>query len=238
MIELTQQPDLAIGSKTAIEEFSKKECAKLLVLSDSHGNPQILQSIITSFGPMCDAMCFCGDGIFDLVYALELAFNDNDFGKKIPPVLYFVRGNGDNSTSTIFTDQRISITVPDFQEFSVAGRKIFLTHGHRYGVYYGLSELRTEAVERGCDIVLYGHTHVPNSLKTHAVRNGKKEFLAVLNPGSCSQARGGMPNTFATVTVAYDEEKISCQYYKILWDRYGDTVFSKIPTPRGEIRVF
>ena len=182
MIELTQQPDLAIGSKTAIEEFSKKECAKLLVLSDSHGNPRILQSIITSFGPVCDAMCFCGDGIFDLVYALELAFNDNDFGKKIPPVLYFVRGNGDNSTSTIFTDQRISITVPDFQEFSVAGRKIFLTHGHRYGVYYGLSELRTEAVERGCDIVLYGHTHVPNSLKTHAVRNGKKELLAVLNP--------------------------------------------------------
>ena len=83
MIELTQQPDLAIGSKTAIEEFSKKECAKLLVLSDSHGNPQILQSIITSFGPICDAMCFCGDGIFDLVYALELAFNDKKKKKKI-----------------------------------------------------------------------------------------------------------------------------------------------------------
>ena len=238
MIELIQQPDFSICSAQALEAFSKKESARILVLSDSHGDSKIVQSIIERFGSSCDAMCFCGDGIFDLVEMLEIAFSDKDFCQKIPPVLYFVRGNGDNSTSTIFTDQRIQISVPEFQEFSVAGKKIFLTHGHRYGVYYGIRELRSEALTRGCNVVFYGHTHVPNVQKTHVTRNGKKESLEILNPGSCAQALGGMPNTFALIDLNSSEEKISCQYYKISWDRYGELVFAELQTPCGEIKLF
>lgn len=238
MIELIQQPNLAIGSEEALEAFEKKDSARILLVSDSHGNAKILESVIESFGSICDAMCFCGDGIFDLIETLELGFSDKDFGAKIPPVIYFVRGNGDNSTSTLFTDQRISVSVPEFQEFSVAGKKIFLTHGHRYGVYYGIKELRSEALTRGCSIVFYGHTHVPNSQKTHVTRNGIKESLEIINPGSCAQARGGMPNTVALINVNAAEEKICSQYYKISWDRYGDLVFAKLQTPCGEIKMF
>ena len=50
MIEFVQQPNLAIGSEAALEQLSKKESVKVLVLSDSHGNPHIMQSIISSFG--------------------------------------------------------------------------------------------------------------------------------------------------------------------------------------------
>lgn len=238
MIEFLQQPNLAIGSEAALTELSKKESVKVLVLSDSHGNPHIMQSIIASFGPLCDVMCFCGDGIFDLVEILEIGFADPDFCKKIPPVIYFVKGNGDNSTSTIFTDKRIPITVPEYQEFALAGKKVFLTHGHRYGVYYGTENLRNEAIERGCNIVCYGHTHVPNAMRTHFTKDGNKEFLGILNPGSCAQARGGMPNTFATIDINSEEDKNICQYFRITWDRYGEPIFAKMPTPRGEIKVF
>ena len=238
MIELVQQPNFAIGSAESIESFSKKESVRILLLSDSHGNPHIMQSVISSFGSQCDALCFCGDGILDLVETLEVCFSDSEFQNKFPPVLYFVRGNGDNSTSTIFTDQRLLISVPDFQEVSVAGKKIFLTHGHRYGVYYGLKDLRAEALERGCNVVFYGHTHVPNLQKSQVTRNGHKESIEILNPGSCSQARGGMPNTIAIIEINSSEEKIGCQYYKLSWDRYGDTIFAELPTPCGEIKLF
>ena len=238
MIEITQQENLAIGSKKAVDSLLKKDFVKALVISDSHGNPQIFQSIVSNFGAQCDVLCFCGDGILDLVETLERGFFDKNFGEKLPPVVYFVRGNGDNSTSTIFTDQRIPITVPEFQEIPLAGKKIFLTHGHRYNVYYGNKTLREEAIQRGMDIVWYGHTHVANSLRSHVKRDGRNDFLGILNPGSCAEARGGMPNTFAIVDVSQEEEKNVCQYYRIVWDRYGEPVFSKMPTPRGEIKLF
>ncbi|WP_407425052.1 metallophosphoesterase family protein [Treponema sp.] len=238
MIEIVQQTNLAIGSKKAVSGLAGKEFAKVLLISDSHGNSVILQDIIAKFGPDCDAMCFCGDGLLDLIETFELAFFDKEFGKKMPEVVYFVRGNGDNSTTTIFTEQRIPVTVPEFQEIEIAGKKIFLTHGHRYNVYYGIKDLKNEAIERGMDIVWYGHTHVPNSIRSHVSRNGHKDFFAVSNPGSCAQARGGMPNSFSIMEVHREAEKNICHYYRITRDKNDEPVFSEMPTPRGEIRLF
>lgn len=238
MIELVQQENFAIGSKDVLDALSEKELVKALVISDSHGNPRIMQAIISAFGDKCDCMCFCGDGLLDLVETLELGFFDSEFGSHIPPALFFVRGNGDNSTSTIFTDQRIPIFVPEFLEVMLAGKKLFLTHGHRYNVYYGNKDLRLEAIRRNCDLAWYGHTHVANSMRSHVTRDGRNDFLGILNPGSCAQARGGMPNTFAIVDVHREEEKNVCHYYRITQDRYEEPVFTEMPTPRGEIKLF
>ena len=238
MIEIVQQENFAIGSQEAIDELAQKELATVLLISDSHGNARIMQSIIARFGSRCDALCFCGDGLLDLVETLERAFFDKEFGAVFPPVLYFVRGNGDNSTTTIFTDKRIPIFVPEFQEITIAGKKIFLTHGHRYNVYYGNKDLRNEAIRRGMDIAWYGHTHVPNSLRSHVTRDGRNDFMGISNPGSCSQARGGMPNTFSIMDVHRDEDKNVCHYYRITHDSYEEPIFTEMPTPRGEIKLF
>lgn len=238
MIEIIQQENLAIGSKEILDSLSQKELVKALVISDSHGNPRILQAIISKFGDECDCLCFCGDGLLDLVETLELTFFDKEFGKHFPPALFFVRGNGDNSTTTIFTDKRIPISIPEFLEIKLAGKNIFITHGHRYNVYYGNKDLRTEAINRGMTLVWYGHTHVPNSLRGHITRDGRNKFLGISNPGSCAQARGGMPNTFAIMEIGQEEEQISCHYYRILQDRFGDYNFTEIPTPRGEIKLY
>ena len=60
-----------------------------------------------------------------------------------------VKGNCDFSTNTPY--DRIE---------EICGKKIFLTHGHRYGVKENLFKLRYKALETEADIVLYGHTHM------------------------------------------------------------------------------
>ena len=61
---------------------------------------------------------------------------------------------------------------------SVGGVKIFMTHGHRYGVKAGDEALLAAAREQGAQIVLYGHTH-------RAVCRRETDGIWVMNPGSC-----------------------------------------------------
>ena len=54
-------------------------------------------------------------------------------------------------------------------------------HGHQYGVSMDISILKDEAIARGCDFAMYGHTHRPY-LKTI-------DGVTVLNPGSLGYPR-------------------------------------------------
>ena len=58
---------------------------------------------------------------------------------------------------------------------------MFLTHGHRYQVNFGLQTLEEAARLRGADIAMYGHTHVP------MINQGKD--VTILNPGSLTLPR-------------------------------------------------
>ena len=61
--------------------------------------------------------------------------------------------------------------------------RIFFTHGHTLGVKYGTERLISAARAAGCDIALYGHTHVSKILY--------EDGLYVVNPGSCAEPRDG-----------------------------------------------
>lgn len=67
----------------------------------------------------------------------------------------------------------------------VGKHKIFLLHGHLERVYMGESIAIQKAKERGCDILIFGHTHV--------YQNYLEKDIIVLNPGSPSLARDGNP---------------------------------------------
>ena len=41
------------------------------------------------------------------------------------------------------------------------GKKLFITHGHTYGVKSGLDRLARRAKEIGADVAVFGHTHIP-----------------------------------------------------------------------------
>ena len=66
-------------------------------------------------------------------------------------------------------------------ELELGNHRILLTHGHYYNVSLGVEGLREEAIERGCDIAMYGHTHRP-----YLEQGGK---VTNLNPGSLSYPR-------------------------------------------------
>ena len=85
-----------------------------------------------------------------------------------------VRGNCDSD-----------ISMPSEVIEEIGNHKALLTHGHYYGVGYDvedLDELIDAAKAKGCDIVMYGHTHVP------LLSRGYKG-MTILNPGSISSPR-------------------------------------------------
>ena len=67
------------------------------------------------------------------------------------------------------------------REITLGRHRVFLTHGHYYGVSIGPEGLADEARSRGCDIAMFGHTHKPYQNVIGGV--------LLLNPGSLSYPR-------------------------------------------------
>ena len=67
------------------------------------------------------------------------------------------------------------------------GKKIFMCHGHRYGVKYGYNSIFYRGKEVGADIVLFGHSHLP-IIDEH-------DGLILMNPGSISHGVGSLNKT-------------------------------------------
>ena len=53
------------------------------------------------------------------------------------------------------------VTLLNYNETELGGVRLFLTHGHLFGVKSGMSRLKLEADRVGADIALFGHTHRP-----------------------------------------------------------------------------
>ena len=60
-----------IGSLSDMEALENKTSGKILVVSDSHGECELVEKIITDFGVDCDDLVFCGDGMADIVADVE-----------------------------------------------------------------------------------------------------------------------------------------------------------------------
>ncbi|MCS1351477.1 metallophosphoesterase [Mechercharimyces sp. CAU 1602] len=108
---------------------------RILVVSDSHGNQQLLSEVVGR--EACDEVIHCGDFCTD--------------ENALPAVnLTAVRGNCDwelvPEERTVVIDEEM---------------RILVTHGHRYHVERSLLMLRYRAQEMGVHIVCFGHTHRP-----------------------------------------------------------------------------
>lgn len=154
---------------------------KIIIVSDTHGNiNDVLKKIKTIEKP--DMLFHLGDYVEDGIRLKEEL--------NIPTTI--VRGNGDYSI-TDFNDDEI---------VEVKDKKIFLTHGHKYNVRMGITNLYYKAQEIGADYVLFGHTHIPIIEKI--------ENIVIMNPGSSFLPRGiNKKPTFGMVTIGNSvEEKI------------------------------
>lgn len=79
------------------------------------------------------------------------------------------------------------------------GHRIFLTHGHMYGVRFTTKMLCDAAKEQGCDIAVYGHTHVAEVSVGH---------ITVLNPGSVARPRDAMQGSFLIMELEPESEPV------------------------------
>lgn len=136
---------------------------RILVISDSHGRVSEIEKAIEKQKEAKNVF-FLGDCVRD-VEDLPFIYPDRNF--------YIVSGNCDYASMYKSAD-----TV------TLAGKKIFFTHGHTYSVKSGIGGLIAKAKSEDIDLVLYGHTHIS---KTEYV-----DGVHFVNPGSlCSGREGG-----------------------------------------------
>lgn len=137
---------------------------KVLIVSDSHLRLGNLMKIWEREVP--DVVISAGDNSKD-VEELSYVYENSKY--------YIVRGNCD------YMDHNTE----DILEFEISGKKIFLTHGHLYGVKTSYDYLRMEAKERGSDLCIFGHTHIPYL---------EKKDMILFNPGAAKDGLYGILN--------------------------------------------
>lgn len=129
---------------------------RILVLSDSHRHNINLFSAIAE-EPAAEVVYFLGDGANEFEEAKYI------YGKT--QAFIGVRGNCD-----------LGSFLPEKDVRTICDKKIMATHGYVQNVKFGLEDLQLEAVSEKCDIVLFGHTHKPESIY--------KDGIYYFNPGS------------------------------------------------------
>jgi putative phosphoesterase len=141
-------------------------------MSDSHGNGGVLRKIIEN-NKNADIFVHLGDGVREFS-EITKQYENLDFR--------FVRGNNDYASNA-----PISLIIDTDKA------RIFLTHGNRFGVYSSLQTLYLTAKQNECNVVLFGHTHIP--------LDNYEDGIYFLNPGSCAQPRSGKGPSYGYVDI-------------------------------------
>ncbi|MCR1839639.1 metallophosphoesterase family protein [Murimonas intestini] len=132
---------------------------KILIVSDTHRHDANLVTVINKVSPI-DRLIHLGDAEGSEDYIRQIA--------ECP--VNIVSGNND-----FFCD------LPREEEFMIGKYRVMITHGHYYYVSLDMQEIKRQAVTRGIDIVMFGHTHKPYLEKDGGI--------TILNPGSLSYPR-------------------------------------------------
>ena len=138
---------------------------RITVISDSHRRRSAVRKILEQ-QQASQHVFFLGDVVSD-IEDLRMDFPGKQF--------YIVCGNCDSFS--LYPSSGIEV---------LAGKKIFYTHGHMLGVKHGTERLFAHAKATGCQIALFGHTHVSQIVY--------EDGVYLVNPGSCAQPRDGAPS--------------------------------------------
>ncbi len=145
---------------------------RALIISDSHGHMENVEKVLKK-----------EDRLDMVIHLGDIIGQDERLRSLCDCPVKIVRGNCD------FGSENELVEV-----FSLEQNKIFATHGHNYGVNWGLENLYYAAQERGCNIAMYGHTHIPEI----TYQGG----MTIVNPGSVSRPRQlNRKPTYALMTI-------------------------------------
>ncbi|NRD76036.1 metallophosphoesterase [Bacillus sp. BRMEA1] len=155
--------------------------SKVLVVSDSHGLSKELEVVRERHLQDVDFMIHCGDS--------QLMPDD-----KAMTGYLTVMGNCDFSG------------YPMESMIELDGKKIFVTHGHRYSVKTSLMNLIYKAEEVDADIVFFGHSHI---LGAEVI--GGRLFI---NPGSIRLPRERFEKTY--VILELQDQKVNMKVFDLI----------------------
>ncbi|MDR2183130.1 MAG: YfcE family phosphodiesterase [Clostridiales bacterium] len=146
---------------------------KILVFSDSHGVTKLMMDIVGNYAENLACVMFLGDYLRD-IEKVSSKFQDITF--------HAVPGNCD-----FYSNLSRELTL------EADGKKIWLTHGDRFGVKSGYAHIEAAAAARGADICLFGHSHKPIVYE--------KKGTVFLNPGSITEPRGPKRKSYAVLEI-------------------------------------
>lgn len=155
---------------------------KVLIVSDTHRKNENYFKALDDVKP--DLVIHCGDAEgseYALTQAadcpVQIVLGNNDFFSYLP--------------------RELDLTIGPY--------KVWVTHGHNYYVSMGNEVIKREAIARGADIVIYGHTHRP-------VVDRSRRITAV-NPGSLSYPRQeGRRPSYIVMEVENGEAQFAITY--------------------------
>lgn len=132
---------------------------RIAVVSDTHG---YINSFIDKINLIDkpDIIIHLGDYVRD----------GEKISKKLGIKTIIVKGNGDLGSN--YNDDKL---------INIKGNKIYLTHGHKHNVSGGIDNLYYRGLELGANIILFGHTHIPITIK--------ENDIIIMNPGSPTNPR-------------------------------------------------
>ncbi len=156
---------------------------KVLVISDTHGHISNAEKAIYS-NPKIELVIHLGDYYKDAVRLSEL----------YPNIKFeFVSGNCDNNKA-ICSEKTLEI----------ANSKVFITHGHNYSVKWSYKPILERAKAENSILVLFGHTHIAVIEKINNV--------LLLNPGSATQSRSNLPESYAILDISDEDIRTDICY--------------------------
>ena len=140
---------------------------KIVIISDSHGNSEILEKIFSAEKGI-DAVIHLGDGAKDLMGL-------HAHTGYIP--VCSIKGNND-----FYCNDAVPKLITYFDNV-----KLYACHGHLLDVKFSLTKLYYTALEQECSLALFGHTHIPHK--------EEHEGVTLFNPGCAYKGYYGILTT-------------------------------------------
>jgi len=172
---------------------------KLVVFSDNHRNKAVVEWIVQQ-NPDADRVISLGDS--------EMKEHElSSLG------VFGVKGNYPFEPDFPFD---LIMTFEDL--------RFLITHGHKYFVKTGLSNLKTALITNKCDVALFGHTH---QATIH-----KEDDLLFLNPGSTTSPKYLFNKTYFVIEVV--ERKITIELREVYTNQLMKSHLETIKPRRRE----
>lgn len=146
---------------------------KVVVFSDAHGNKEGIKRLI-EFNP-------------DAYYVISLGDTELKHSFLLDLDIVAIKGNYPRDGGFVFENI-----------LELEDKRLFVTHGHKYGVNTEMRKLLAKGMETEVDIVLYGHTHIPKVDNVAGV--------LYINPGSMTSQRNDTEPSYLILNIEKGEK--------------------------------